>query len=154
MIIEYKQEIKSVFKILDNEKYIVLATASKDRVTARIISHIILNDLIYFQTDSNFLKTKQIKQNKKVALCLNNIQIEGEATICAHPYDNEEFIEKFKTKHKDSYKQYSNLKDEITIQIKPTFITIWEYKEGKPLRKFLNILKNEATFEYYEPKRK
>lgn len=151
MKLNYEEEKNKALKNLDKEKHLVLATSQNNHVTTRSISHIVMNDKIYFQTDKNFIKVKQIRDNKKVALCSNNINIEGEATICMHPYENSEFIDKFKIKQPSAYEQYSNLEDEIIIEISPTFLTIWEYIDKEPLRIYIDFNKKIVTYEYYKP---
>ncbi|MFQ7174659.1 MAG: pyridoxamine 5'-phosphate oxidase family protein [Thomasclavelia ramosa] len=42
-----------------------------------MMSIVVLNKKIYFQTDRTFRKYKQIKENPQVSLCIDNIQMEG-----------------------------------------------------------------------------
>lgn len=70
--IDYYKLEKEVFENLDSNTHIVLATSLNDEPTARTVSHIVLDNKIYFQTDINFDKCIQIEGNSNVALCLNN----------------------------------------------------------------------------------
>jgi uncharacterized pyridoxamine 5'-phosphate oxidase family protein len=137
---------------LDAQNYLVLATSSNNRVTVRTISCVNKGLIIYFQTDKNFLKVKQIKENPNVALCGANVQIEGIAKIRNHPHDtlNAELIELFKNKHVLAFNTYAHLKNQIVIEVEPKFITFWKYIDNKPLRDYLYVEKTKAEREYYD----
>lgn len=143
-----------IFGILGKKKIMVLATSYGESVTARNMSCIILGKKIYFQTDSAFQKIKQITGNPNVALCVDNIQIEGIAKIRKHPFDeeNKEFISVFKEAYIGSYECYSHMKNEVVIEIEPTFITLWKYEGSQPYRDFLDIKGNKAYRAIYEIK--
>ena len=139
-------------QFLGVQKFLVLATSSDDRVTARTMGYVNKGLTIYFQTDRNFLKVKQIERNSNVALCGTNVQIEGTAKIRNHPLDpsNKEFIELFKKKHTLAFNTYSHLKNEIVIEVDPKLITFWKYIDDKPLREFLYIRETKAQRKYYD----
>ena len=143
---------KEVITLLEREKYLVLATCSGDRVTARSMSHINIGLDVFFQTDKKFLKVKQINQNPRVALCISNLQIEGIAEFQEYPSDEENirFYELYKQKHPNSFEMYSGIKDEIVLKIQPTLITLWKYVAGKPCRDYLNNHEKIAYREYYK----
>lgn len=143
---------EEAIQFLGAQKFLVLATSSNDRVTARTMGFVNKGLTIYFQTDRNFLKVKQIEQNPNVALCGANVQIEGIAKIKNHPFDklNEEFIELFKKKHTLAFNTYSHLKNEIVIEVEPRLITFWKYIDDKPLREYLYIRETKAEREYYD----
>ena len=109
---------KECFYILDNNKHIVLATSYNDLVTARTISYVMINEKLYFQTLKTYEKVYQITHNNKVALCIDNLQIEGLAKIVGHPFDNKNnlFLELYKEKHNSAYQKYSSLADEVVIE--------------------------------------
>lgn len=142
---------KEIYSLLGNKKIMVLATSSENIVTARNMSCIIINKKIYFQTDKTFLKFKQILENPNVALCVDNIQIEGIAKIKSHPFneENKEFIDTFKEKYNGSYETYSRMNNEVVVEITPSLITLWKYENEQPFRDFLNIRKNKALREIY-----
>ena len=140
-----------IFNLLGDKKIMILATSYENRVTARSMSCVIINKRIYFQTDKTFLKYKQILQNHNVAMCVDNIVIEGIAKIKSHPFDeeNKEFINIFKEKYRGSYENYSHMNNEIVIEIKPSYITLWKYQNTQSFRDFLDIIKNKADREIY-----
>jgi uncharacterized pyridoxamine 5'-phosphate oxidase family protein len=146
------QKLKDeVIEMLRNKHIVVLATSSSNRVTARSVSCVVLNSKIYFQTDKTFLKCEQIIENPNVALCIDNIQIEGNAMIKGHPFDkeNKAFIEEFKKVHNGSFNAYSHMENEVVVEIEPVSVTLWKYEEGKPLRDFLDLKNKKAHREYY-----
>lgn len=146
---EFKREI---FELLGDKKIMVLATSSENRVTARNMSCVIINEKIYFQTDKTFLKCEQMLANPNVALCTDNIQIEGVAKIRKHPFDeeNKEFVKSFEKNYKGSYDSYSHRGSEVVVEIDPTFITLWKYKDEQPFRDFLDINKKKAYRQLYK----
>jgi uncharacterized pyridoxamine 5'-phosphate oxidase family protein len=128
----------------------ILATSAQNRVTARPVSIINNGLLVLFQTDKDFIKYQQIKQNPNVALCIGNMQIEGTAKITCQPFENNFFIDNFKRLHQSAFQRYSHLKDNVIIEVQPKLITFWEYDENhKPFRDFLNITEQKAYREYY-----
>jgi uncharacterized pyridoxamine 5'-phosphate oxidase family protein len=133
-------------QFLAAQKFLVLATSSDDRVTARTMWYVNKGLTIYFQTDRTSLKIKQIELNPNVALCGANVQIEGTAKIRNHPFDssNKEFIELFKKKNPLAFNTYSHLKNEIVIEVEPRLITFWKYINDKALREYL-YQRNQST---------
>lgn len=63
----------------------VLSTSYQDKVTSRMMSVIIFDGEFYFQTDKNFRKYNQIKNNPNVLLCCDNISVEGICTELGKP---------------------------------------------------------------------
>ena len=139
-------------QFLGAQKFLVLATSSDDRVTARTMGYVNKGLTIYFQTDRTFLKVKQIEKNPYVALCGANVQIEGIAKIRNHPLDpsNREFLDLFKKKLPLAFNTYSHLKNEIVIEVAPKLITFWKYTDDKPFREFLYVEETKAQREYYD----
>jgi uncharacterized pyridoxamine 5'-phosphate oxidase family protein len=113
--LNFKDEMAKLFKQIKEHKVMSLATCVNNYPTARSISVIVFNDNIYFQTGINLLKYKQIVSNNNVALCFDNIQIEGTANIIGKPLDekNKEIMEKYIKCFKSAYNNYSHLPDEI-----------------------------------------
>lgn len=151
MDINYNVSLEELFKQLGNSKVMVLATSHDNRVTARNMSCVIYNHKIYFQTEDIFVKVDQIRNNPRVALCVDNIQIEGIARIKGHPAQDAEFIETFKKYFKGSYDKFTLLRRQIYVEIEPTFITLWKYLDGnKPYRDFIDCVNQRAYRELYD----
>lgn len=151
MDIEFDLLKNEIFNLLGDSLTMVLATCSDNKVTARNMSCIIIDTKIYFQTDKTFIKYKQMIENSNVALCKDNIQIEGIAKIKGHPFneENKEFSRIYEKSYKGSYDTYSHMSNEVVVEVQPTFITMWKYKNGQPFRDFLDIQKNKAYREFY-----
>ncbi len=110
----------------------VLSTSLNDRVSSRTMSVVLIKGLFYFQTDVTFSKYQQLKSNPNVALCIDNIQIEGVCMEIGHPMDNDAFCEHFQQCFKGSYDAYTALENERLFAVKPTYIERWVYQDGVP----------------------
>lgn len=149
----YSEEFKRLFDMMGKAQKMVLATCSNNRVTARTMSFILENEKLYFQTDKNFTKCRQIKENPLVAVCWNNVQIEGRCNILGHPSDskNQFFNVAFKKYYKGSYDAYSHLKSEVVYEVTPVLAAVWGYENGKPYREFYDFSNRSYRKEYYLP---
>lgn len=145
----FDKKLIEFFQGMGESKKAVLATSSNDRVTSRMMSFVIYENKFYCQTDKRFLKVKQILDNPKVSICIDNIQIEGIAKIIGKPLENNMFITLFKKYFKNSYENYSFLENEILLEISPSFITVWNYKEVIPIREFYRLDLKEFVEEIY-----
>lgn len=145
----YQEDIVS--KLLGPCSKLVLATSYQNNVTARSISCIIINNKILFQTDRNFNKFHQIQHNPNVALCKDNIQIEGVAICRGRPFDqqNKEFLELYKNYYPNAYNQYSHLEAEEVIEVNITLITTWIYENRKPVRYYYDLKAKRFWKKYY-----
>lgn len=110
----------------------VLATVLAEKVTARMMSVVVLEKKLYFQTDITFRKYQQIRSNPYVALCADNIQIEGYCQEEGSPAGHAAFSAAFQEHFPGSYQRYSALQYERVFSVTPTFIERWLYIDGKP----------------------
>lgn len=117
----------------------VLSTAENNRVSSRMMSVVQIDGVFYFQTDLTLNKYRQISSNPNVALCIDNIQIEGTCEEIGHPLDNDLFCNAFKECFKGSYDAYTSLKNERLFAVKPTFVERWIYKDGIPYIEIFDI---------------
>lgn len=132
-----------VFDILNNNKYIVLATSFENNVTARTISYIMIKDELYFQTLSTYEKAFQIKNNSNVALCLDNLQMNGTAQILTSPSENNEFLQKYKQIHNNAYNKYSMLENEVVIKVKINKASLWKYENNSGHKIVIDLINKE-----------
>ena len=151
MELNYYVELNKIYSQIGDSKELSLATSSKNNPTVRMVSCIILDKKILFQTGTDLVKYTQICENKKVALCFINLQIEGEAKIIGKTKDeqNKEIMEIYKKYYQKSYETYSHYDKEILIEVIPTKITKWDYENGKPYRIFLDIENKTIKKEMY-----
>lgn len=152
-VLKYEELKEEFIRSLEKLGIMVLATCAAGRVTARPMSIVNIGEEILFQSDVNFLKFKQIKENPNVALSAANIQIEGVATIGeqALANSNSEFVALYKVRHRGSFASYSSSCNTLVIRVKPTLVTFWNYVDGRPCRDFLDFMDKSARREWYEP---
>jgi general stress protein 26 len=148
---DFKKESEKFFKQLGASKLMVLATSENDRVTARMMSCIIIDGNIYFQTDKKFDKYTQMTANLNVALCIDNIQIEGTASFLGHLLNDENkvFAAAYKRHHKGSFNTYSSLPDNVLVKVVPAKITLWKYRLNQVYRLFFDMVNEEVEKEIY-----
>ncbi|MGN0509025.1 MAG: pyridoxamine 5'-phosphate oxidase family protein [Ruminococcus sp.] len=139
-----------IFSNFGESKNMVLSTSYQDKVTSRMMSVIIFDGEFYFQTDKNFRKYSQIKNNPNVSLCCDNISVEGVCTEIGKPLDNNEFIKLYKKHYNYSFQQYSSLNNERLFKVTPAYIQIWTYKNSKPYIEILDFISKEYSKTFYE----
>ena len=141
-----------IIALLEKSKHLVLATCADNRVTARTMGFASKGLEIIFGTDKRFLKVEQIKQNPKVALCLDSLQIEGVAEILGHPSEpqNDELSKLYKAKQPKSFEMYWAGKTQVVIKVTPSLCTQWKYIDGKPCREFYDVKQGVAYRENFE----
>ena len=145
----YERKLSELFRTIGTVRKMVLSTSFDNRVTSRMMSFVIFDNKFYCQTDKTFLKYQQIKSNPNVALCIDNVQIEGIAKNIGKPLENKKFINLFKQYYKTSYEIYSFLENEILLEIDPSFIRVWINKDFIPVREFYNLRTKEFKKESY-----
>lgn len=140
--IDYETLTQEVIHTLENNKSIVLATCSNNRVTAREVYFASKNLSIYFLTSKAYDKFKQIEKNRNIALCLGNIQMEGVAIIKGHPNLPENEIETSicLSKSKKEFEHFIKYKNTVLIEAVITRVELWK-NNG---REYLDINKKEA----------
>lgn len=127
----------------------VLSTSLNDRVTSRMMSVIQQNGIFYFQTDKHFRKYDQLMNNENVALCIDNIQIEGICKELGHPLQNPDFRSLYKECFASSFERYSSLSNEVLFSVTPLHVERWLYKDGIPFIESFDIVNEEhCLYEY------
>ncbi len=129
-----------------------LATAAGNHVTVRTINAVNMGMKIYFQTDTRLTKYGQIQANPQVALCRENIQIEGLAKDLGHPLTakNKYFCDLYRRQHPTFFDFYSAVPTQTVVEVSPTLITIWHHDDENAYRKFLLIVAGKAYRENYQ----
>lgn len=123
---EYKEFEKLVLRVLDKTLICVLVTADKNGVLTADQMCLVSDGLkVYIQTDKTFEKVKNIRQNPHVAINCGAYCFKGLAKIVGHPTKNPAFVEKIKQKHPETYEQYTNLPNEVLIEIELTEGKAW-----------------------------
>ena len=120
------------FETFTQGRTAVLSSASQGHVTSRIMSVVLLNKKFYFQTDCKFHKYSQIKENPQVALCSDNMQIEGICSEVGFPSQFPEFLSLYNQCFPGAYQKYSHLESTRLFCISPIYIQIWCYIGNQP----------------------
>lgn len=127
----------------------VLSTSENDRVSSRMMSVVQIDGAFYFQTDMTFKKYRQIVSNRNVALCIDNIQIEGICKELGHPSQFAAFCDVFQECFKGSYDAYSSLKNERVFSIEPVYIERWIYEDSVPYIEAFDVTAKEYKSSRY-----
>lgn len=102
------------------------------------------------ELDIHFRKYDQLVKNQNVALCIDNIQIEGIGKELGHPMDNQVFCSLYKECFTGSFERYSSLSEEVLFAVTPLFVERWLYKEGIPFVETFDIEKKEYCIQEYK----
>lgn len=152
---EFKEALNRMFTQLGNYKIMALASSLHDHVTVRNVSCVFYDEKIYFKTDRNFPKTKQLLENPHVAMCWNGIQVEGIAKnkgLVVHE-DGRKFETLYRKYLWGSYNAYSHEEDEILIEVTPTFVEVWDQDEhGLGFQTLIDFKQQKAEVIYYDEK--
>ncbi len=146
---DFSEKLKDFFEQLGQNRKMVLATSLDDIVSVRMMSIIIQNGRFYFQTDKTFRKYKQISGNGNVALCIDNVQIEGICREIGIPTNHIDFCQKFEAAFQSSFNAYTKLRNERLFEVEPRFIQRWIYEDGKPYVERLNLKTNAYQKQAY-----
>ena len=130
-------------------KKMVLSSSENDKVTSRMMSIVCIDGLFYFQTDKNLRKYHQLISNPHIALCIDNIQIEGTCEEIGHPMDNPLFCSKYEECFRGSFKAYSSLKNERLFVVNPMYVERWVYIEGVPFMETFDVKNEEYSLDKY-----
>lgn len=149
----FEEAVRLMFEKLGTSKIMALASSQNDYVMVRNVSCVFYNDKIYFKTDKNFRKTKQLFANPQVALCWNGVQVEGTAKNLGLVIEEEGRT--FETLYKKylwgSYNAYSHMDTEILIEVTPTFVEIWDQDDKEhAFQTFIDFEKKDVIVKYYD----
>ena len=117
----------------------VLSTSLQDYVTSRMMSIVQKEGNFYFQTDREMRKYGQLSGNPRVALCIENIQIEGLCREIGRPVEHQDFCSLYEECFPGSFHRYSALEKECLFEVTPLYIERWLYLEGKPFIEILDV---------------
>ena len=152
---EFLEAKQRMFDKLGNSKIMALATSANDYVMVRNVSCLFYNDRIYFKTDKNFRKTKQLFAHPQVAMCFNGVQVEGIAKNLGLVVDEpgRVFEKKYKEYLWGSYNAYSHEDTEILIEVTPQFVEVWDTDEDNyAFQMFIDFEKETVEVIQYDQK--
>ena len=110
---DYDEAYSSFWNSFGSGRHMVLSTVCSDHVSSRMMSVVNIDGCLYFQTFRTSRKYEHLKANSQVALCCDNIQIEGSAEEAGHPLDNPAFCTAFREK---------------TLRLNARFSTVYGYR--------------------------
>lgn len=136
----FDEKLPALWTKIGTHGIMTLSTCSANRVTSRSMSMVVIDGRFYCQTDQTYLKFRQISENPNVAVCHKNFSIEGTCRCIGKPLENDFFIDAFKKYFYGSYKAYSDLQNEVLLEIVPTLIYSWNYKLTKPYMEYFDFV--------------
>ena len=141
MRINYEELEYEIINSLQNYKIWVLSTSLDGHVSSRSMSIINKGHNIYFQTNKCYIKHNEMQKNKNVALCFNNISIEGVAEEIGDWTEekNKELMELYKSIHLGSFEAYGLLDGQVVYKVTPNIVKLWKYLDKTPIRQYLNV---------------
>ena len=142
-------KLKLFFSDFGKGRKMVLSTSEGGRVSSRMMSVVLIDGIFYFQTDITMKKYRQITANSNVALCIDNIQIEGVCEEIGHPLQNAEFCNVFQECFKGSFDAYSSLTNERLFSVKPVYIERWVYKDAVAYIETFDMNRRQYSFDRY-----
>ena len=151
--ITYQEAVERMFEMLGDSKIMALASSVNDYVMVRNVSCLFYDEKIYFKTDKNFRKTKQLFQNPQVAICWSGVQVEGIAANKGLVIDEpgQHFAEGYKKHLWESYNKYSHEDTEILIEISPKYVEIWDTSDdGYAFQLFIDFEKKSVEIKEYD----
>ena len=146
----FKEKFESFLAEFTRGKTMVLSSSLNDKVSSRMMSIVCIDGLFYFQTDKTFRKYNQLIQNPQVALCTENIQIEGICTEIGHPLEGCIFCNIYKECFGNSFIKYSSLNNERLFVVTPTYVEKWTYINTIPFLETFDVTRREYTLAKYE----
>ena len=125
--LDYESTRNQVVEFLASKRAIVLATSLDGRVTARTVSMVSEGLDVYFMSWGHHTKCVQIRGNPRVALCRDNVQIEGLAEILGSPLDegNKRYAETLRHRYPDDYQMFAREPGMILVKVVPYTITVF-----------------------------
>lgn len=151
----FPQAVEIMFEKLGESKIMALASSVNDYVMVRNVSCLFYDNKVWFKTDKNFRKTKQLYENPRVALCWSGVQIEGIAEnkglVVEEP--GRKFEGLYKKYLWGSYNKYSHEDTEIIIQVSPKYVEIWDTSEDNyAYQIFIDFEKESVEVKQYDQK--
>ncbi len=153
--ITYEKAVSRMFEMLGSSQIMALASSKDDYVMVRNVSCLFYDEKIWFKTDKNFRKTKQLLLNPHVAMCWSGVQVEGIAEnmglVAEEP--GLRFAEGYKKYLWQSYNKYSHEDTEILIAVSPKYVEIWDTSDdGYAFQLFIDFDKKTVEVKQYDEK--
>ena len=138
---------------LNDRKFISVATSYKDQVRSRVVDYVNDGLQIIFLTWDNTIKIEHMKNNPRVSLCVDALQVEGTAAISGHPglAENAALMELYKQRHPRPYKNFTSQPNTLLIKIEPTLLMLMKYEDRHLYMDHLDIIQQKAFRKILSP---
>jgi len=149
MELDYEKVREEKVRFLDSHHVMILATSYDNRVTARTVTFASKGLDIYFMSWSHHKKCVQIRGNPRVALCRDNVSIEGFAEILGNPLDekNKEVAEIYRNKLPRDFDGFARIPGMVMAKVTPTFMVSWIRVENRFFLEHLDLENKRAYLE-------
>ena len=121
---EFAEKVLSEIKETQN---IILATCADNRVTTRLVGHLLYGHTLVFSTNIDSLKVAQIKRNPNVAFYLNGYNIEAVAKLYGHPQTHPTFEKDYAEKYPEYVSTYGYSPDDVLVTAEIKLIQSYSY---------------------------
>ncbi len=150
---EFAELQERCIKFLNDRKFISVATSYRDQVRSRVVDYVNDGLRIGFLTWDHTVKIEHLKNNPRVSLCVDALQIEGTATISGHPAlaGNAALMEIYKQRHPTPYKNFTSQADTLLIKIEPTLLMLMKYEDGHLYLDHLDVIQKRAFRKVLSP---
>lgn len=146
----YEQRLAEVESFLAAKRAIVFATSEEDRVTARTVSFASSGIEVYFMSFAANLKCRQIRANPNVALCRDNVQIEGKAQILGPVLGraNAAYARLLREKYPEDHAANAAHPEMTLIRVVPSLIGVYRKEGDEHLVDRLDVRSMTLTVEH------
>lgn len=131
---DYRGAKDRVTQFLESKHVVVVATSLDDRVTARTVTFAMDGLDILFMSWGHHTKCVQIRGNPRVAVCRDNVQIEGVAEILGSPLDekNQRYAEIYREKLPRDFEAFARVPGMVLVKVHPTqVVTFFPRRQSK-----------------------
>ena len=144
--LDLHEKTAEVIQFLEGDTRIVLATSSDSRVTARTVSYVNDGLHILFLSFEHHTKCDQIRANPRVALCRDNMQIEGRAEILGDPLDpkNGGYADIFEKRMRGEWEVFSHQDGMVMVRVAPKRVTTMVNLDNRLCLETLDVEKGVA----------
>ena len=149
--LDYRKCVEEKSRFLGDNRHMVLATSLHDCVTARTIDYVSSGLDIIFLSWDHHVKIAQIKGNAKVALCRDNVQVEGVAEILGNPFDDEnrEYAELYREKLPVLFDVFAGKPGMVFVKVSPTLFKTFISGRNRRIE-YLDVSANKAFWRMLE----
>jgi general stress protein 26 len=139
--LDYEREKDRVLGFLEGKHAITLATSLEGRVTARTVSFANDGLEVFFMSWGHHTKCVQIRGNPRVALCRDNVQIEGVAEILGSPLDerNKRYADILRGKYPDDHARFAHEPGMVIVRVLPTSLAVFSRSDDQLCLRCLDL---------------